>query len=130
MLLALRKYAEDRARRRSISAAQRIVLGAGPTDYPGWVATDRGVLDIAERENHRAFFKPFEVAENLVARRGSVRGRDEARLLSRADEEREKGAMPRKGPHMAFAEDVQKVRLFWRGGIQGVLMSARRPEGT
>jgi predicted SAM-dependent methyltransferase len=38
--------------------AQRIVLGAGRTSYPGWYATDRDTLDVTERSAFARYWRP------------------------------------------------------------------------
>ncbi len=41
-----------------LPSADRIVLGAGRTSYPGWCATDRDTLDITQRTDFSRYWRP------------------------------------------------------------------------
>lgn len=41
-----------------LPAADRIVIGAGRTSYPGWFATDRDTLDITQRVDFARYWRP------------------------------------------------------------------------
>ena len=46
------------AERNRLRAAERVVLGAGQTDFPGWEATDREVVDVACRDDFARLWAP------------------------------------------------------------------------
>lgn len=41
-----------------LPSADRIIVGAGRTSYPGWFATDRDTLDITRREDFARYWPP------------------------------------------------------------------------
>jgi predicted SAM-dependent methyltransferase len=52
--------------RETITAARRIALGSAYIETPGWLATDRDVLDITQRESFARYWAPGTV-EAFVA---------------------------------------------------------------
>lgn len=49
--------------RRQVSAAKplKVVLGAGSTDFPGWLQTDKELLDVTSPGDWRALFEPDSI---------------------------------------------------------------------
>jgi predicted SAM-dependent methyltransferase len=39
----------------------RVVLGAGPTHFPGWFQTDKEILDVTLPTDWRALFRPESI---------------------------------------------------------------------
>src|SRR6266571_2406326 len=54
--------------RKQIAAAQllNVVIGAGPTEFPGWLHTDKAILDITSPDDWHALFAP-ESIDRLLA---------------------------------------------------------------
>jgi predicted SAM-dependent methyltransferase len=49
--------------RKQVSSAKplRVVLGAGPTQFPGWFQTDREILDVTNPSDWSALFEPNSI---------------------------------------------------------------------
>ena len=45
----------------SITKPLRVILGAGPTDFPGWLQTDKEILDVTSPNDWRALFVPASI---------------------------------------------------------------------
>ena len=49
--------------RKQINAAQplKVILGAGPTDFPGWLKTDKELLDVTSPSQWSSLFQPDSI---------------------------------------------------------------------
>lgn len=74
--LRVRRLRETAARTRPLN----VVLGAGTTSYPGWVATDGDVLDITSPNDWALLFEPESIdrllAEHVIEHLSEERARN------------------------------------------------------
>lgn len=64
----------------SVAKPLKVILGAGPTDFPGWLKTDKDLLNVSRPSDWSSLFKPDSIDSLLSEHMFEHLTRDEARL--------------------------------------------------